>query len=151
MDKTCTICKQTKLFSEYNKKKTGKNGLQPHCRDCSHRQFKKYYNSNLEKHRAVVTKKNKETIQKIISWLDEIKSVGCSLCDETEICVMDFHHIDPETKVTEVAQLVKNCSFKRLVNEINKCVLICANCHRKVHKGLLKVDKSMMCCVTAPS
>ncbi len=150
MNKTCTVCKQTKLLSEYNKKKTGKDGLQPHCRECSHEKFQLYYSKNRAKHHANVQTRNKKIIQEIMDWLSTIKQVGCTLCPEKNSCCMDFHHLDPSTKVSEVGVLVKNQSYRAIVDEINKCVLLCANCHRKVHNGLITVNSSMLCKVKNP-
>jgi len=51
--------------------------------------------------------------------------------------VMDFDHRDPATKVAEVSQLVKNYTpWDRVLDEIAKCDLVCANCHRlRTYKG----------------
>lgn len=50
---------------------------------------------------------------------------------------MDFDHRDPSTKVAEVSTLVKNCSsWDRVLEEIAKCDLVCACCHRlRTYKG----------------
>lgn len=57
----------------------------------------------------------------------------CVDCSGTfPACVMDFHHKDPAQKDNDISRML-NCSLKRLLGEISKCVLICANCHRIRH------------------
>ena len=50
---------------------------------------------------------------------------------------MDLHHLDPSQKDERVAQLAKSSSYKKLQEEIDKCVVLCANCHRMVHGGII--------------
>jgi len=52
--------------------------------------------------------------------------------------VLDFHHKDPDEKENTVAVGSNRCwSTSKLQEEMDKCVLLCANCHRLVHAGLL--------------
>lgn len=44
--------------------------------------------------------------------------------------VMDFDHRDPSKKVDGIARMVLNCSRDKLIKELKKCDLVCANCHR---------------------
>jgi hypothetical protein len=53
---------------------------------------------------------------------------------------MDLHHIDPSKKGLEISKLVYRCSYSALQEEISKCVPLCANCHRMVHAGLIKLE-----------
>lgn len=46
-------------------------------------------------------------------------------------CVMDFDHRDGEEKRGTINSLLKSEPFKRVLEEIAKCDLVCANCHRK--------------------
>ena len=46
---------------------------------------------------------------------------------------MDFHHKDPSKKEFTIG--TKNIGFKRLSEEIKKCILLCANCHRELHSN----------------
>lgn len=58
----------------------------------------------------------------------------CERCPESEPCCLDFHHRDPSQKKFEVANAVsQNRTFKRVMEEIDKCMVLCANCHRKQH------------------
>jgi hypothetical protein len=70
------------------------------------------------------------------------KRVPCADCGNTfpEVC-MDFHHIDEETKHASLknrsnpsmGSLMKKWSLKRINEELDKCVVLCACCHRIRH------------------
>lgn len=51
---------------------------------------------------------------------------------------LDFHHLDPTEKDKNVGDLM-SFSTQKLKEEIRKCVVLCANCHRMVHAGLLEI------------
>ena len=64
----------------------------------------------------------------------EIKSGGCYLCDEKEKCALDFHHVLPDTKENGTTSLLMLPRAK-FDEELKKCIVLCSNCHRKVHYG----------------
>jgi hypothetical protein len=70
-----------------------------------------------------------------------IKEAGCIRCGESEYVALDFHHIDPNIKESNVSKLLAGASTKRMLKEIEKCVVICANCHRKLHAGLWSLEE----------
>lgn len=58
----------------------------------------------------------------------------CQICKYNRAPeVLDFHHIDPMSKDFEISAAT---SWKRALPELQKCVLLCSNCHREVHAGL---------------
>ena len=63
----------------------------------------------------------------------------CEICgDYHPPCCFDFHHIESEDKKREVSYLAgKGYKWETILTEIEKCVMICAPCHRKIHAGLL--------------
>jgi len=61
------------------------------------------------------------------------KTLSCEICKENHPQCLEFHHTDPSTKKGNISDLVRDFSTKRLMEEINKCVVLCANCHRKQH------------------
>lgn len=65
------------------------------------------------------------------------KEYGCAICDENDPTCLDFHHWDPSTKKGLVPRLLKDRRTGQAALEIKKCVVICANCHRKHHAGTL--------------
>ena len=56
----------------------------------------------------------------------------CAKCGETRGYVLQYHHIDPETKLISIGA---NCArdAKLIESEIKKCVCLCANCHKEFH------------------
>ena len=60
--------------------------------------------------------------------------IGCHLCGETHFACLDFHHKNPGEKEYKVSTLVHDGhSWDSIMQEVEKCVLLCANCHRKIH------------------
>lgn len=57
---------------------------------------------------------------------------GCLNCGETDIACLDFHHTDPSKKDMGMNELLKQKSEKYL-EELKKCIILCSNCHRKLH------------------
>jgi hypothetical protein len=57
---------------------------------------------------------------------------GCTYCDENDPCCLDLHHTDSNQKENEVSNLMGR-SFEGWLREANKCIVVCANCHRKIH------------------
>lgn len=85
--------------------------------------------------------KSKQTsYQKRKQMVKDAKDRPCAICKtKYDHCVMDLHHLDPSKKDAMVSQLLKSGSFQTLQEEINKCVPLCANCHRLLHNNLIKL------------
>lgn len=71
-----------------------------------------------------------------IDWFKDFKSsLECKLCGETEPVCLDFHHKDPSAKEFAVTDMPRRgFSKEKILLEIQKCDVLCANCHRKHHK-----------------
>tara|TARA_B100001564_G_scaffold1933_1_gene1726 strand:- start:15242 stop:15586 length:345 start_codon:yes stop_codon:yes gene_type:complete len=78
------------------------------------------------------------TFQKRKKMVEDAKSVPCERCGDVHpFYVMDLHHRDPSTKTKGgVPYQMKAGSLKSLREEIDKCMVLCANCHRYVHYDL---------------
>ena len=78
---------------------------------------------------------------KKVSQYKEWKSKqSCLICSESEYCTLDLHHIDPSKKDFAIGSMVFNRSWSSILEEISKCVVLCSNCHRKVHAGVIKLQ-----------
>ena len=64
----------------------------------------------------------------------------CIECGESEPVVIDFHHLDASEKEDGISRLIwNNSSLDKIKREIDKCVCLCSNCHRRVHAGTLQL------------
>lgn len=70
--------------------------------------------------------------------LIEYKGGKCERCGlKSEIPgLYDFHHIDPSQKEFGLAASGKNISLKKCKEEVDKCMLVCRNCHATIHHEL---------------
>ena len=64
--------------------------------------------------------------------LIEKKGGRCCYCFTPE--KLEFHHIDPTTKIGSIAQLIRTCPKMLVEREADKCILLCQYCHKEWHK-----------------
>jgi hypothetical protein len=86
-------------------------------------------------HKASEYKRIKTRRNELRAWLDAYKlKLSCSVCGEKHPACLDFHHKDSKTKDFSLG-IIGGWGYgkERLLNEISKCVVLCANCHRKEH------------------
>ena len=92
---------------------------------CGEGQKEKYRENNQRRQ-----KKNRQ-------WLEDIKNkLFCEICKESRYWILDFHHTDPNEKEGSVSRLIRSVSKDRVLEEIKKCQVLCANCHRDLHHKL---------------
>jgi hypothetical protein len=88
---------------------------------------RRYY----ERNRDLYYRKNKNKKEQLRAVAQEYKSQPCADCGGIfPFYVMDFDHREGEEKLSHVSTLVKMMSLQRLLDEIAKCDVVCANCHR---------------------
>lgn len=72
---------------------------------------------------------------RLSAYITTRKESGCSLCGEKDAVCLDFHHQNPHEKSFEVSNMApRKFSRMRIDEEIKKCVVLCCNCHRKIHR-----------------
>lgn len=63
--------------------------------------------------------------------LDDLRAAPCTDCGARfPACAMDFDHRDPGTKRSAVTRLIGRAGTARILEEVAKCDIVCANCHR---------------------
>jgi len=85
----------------------------------------------------VDTLRNKKVRQSLRrEWINEYKEKHrCAKCGFSNPLCLDFHHIDRNNKYDTVSKMSHlTFSNKRIMEEIKKCVILCANCHRLEHR-----------------
>lgn len=135
----CTKCLREKNDECFPYKNKAKNKRSTICKECQRAYKREHYYRNKKAHYD----RNKKTILKLCQYIYEIKNNGsCIICGEKEISCLDFHHL--YDKDMEIARLTRRGSLIRLKREIKKCVLICSNCHRKLHAGIINIDQHLL-------
>lgn len=66
----------------------------------------------------------------------EYKGGKCIICGYNKcVAALDFHHIDPTTKSFGISVTGNTRSWEKVKQELDKCALLCSNCHREVESG----------------
>lgn len=118
--RTCTLCRERKELNNdnYGICKTEKTGYGGVCKKC------------LSKRTTRVQKASKE---KYVQY----KGGECQVCGYNKCNgALCFHHINPEEKEFTLAKY-KNRAWEIVKKELDKCLLVCANCHAEIHAGLI--------------
>jgi hypothetical protein len=93
------------------------------------------------RNKEIYKKHNQKRRKERKEWfLKQLIGRSCSICKEAEQSCLDFHHLDPHKKDERVSRLLNEFrSLERILAEMDKCILICSNCHRKLHAGILSL------------
>ena len=130
--KKCIMCKETKSINEFGFKSIKNNKREYRCKICKRIAIKKDYEKNKPAYIAR-TKKHNDKKKKIFKkYIDDIKQSPCMDCGNTfPPCAMDFDHRIATEKLHCVSRLAGTVrSMKKIIEEIDKCDLVCSNCHR---------------------
>ena len=88
----------------------------------------RWYKNNLYIYRT----RNRKSAEDKKNQLYRLKAFyGCAFCSENDPCCLEFHHADPSTKLFHVGSGTEY-GWPKLNAEIAKCIILCANCHRKL-------------------
>lgn len=137
-----TVLKYLKQLGLKSKSKIGSNNTRQRkyiCKHCGETDKNKFVDwcytlckscNNIRSSKYVVQRK-----------LDCIKYKGgkCSICGYNKYYgALEFHHLDPNIKENG-KQAITNIKKEFLYEELDKCVLLCSNCHREVHANLIQI------------
>lgn len=128
--KKCGTCKLEKSISDFNRHAGKPDGLQTRCRACQKVWYKRYYQLGV-KEKIRLSEQRQKLMQEKRDYIRFKKSVPCMDCEVSyPYYVMDFDHRDPDEKEFTIATNLSRVSLSQLKIEIDKCDIVCANCHR---------------------
>jgi len=129
--KRCRTC--------YLKTVKSNNGKRLVCKECG----KKYTYSKKKGHTLSYCNTCKTRLSRKKLKLKAIKYKGgeCKLCGyRKNPTSLSFHHIDSSKKEAEISRLIMSVKcWNTIKKELDKCVLLCANCHLEVHAGVTEL------------
>ena len=74
--------------------------------------------------------------------LIEYKGGECEKCHyKHNLSALEFHHINPDEKDFSISDRNIKLDWEKIKKELDKCVLVCSNCHREIHAGYLEQQK----------
>lgn len=127
MEKTCPRCEKTKDVSEFAWKVASKGLRQPYCKSCQKAYQQGWYRKNRVRHKANVAVLNKKRRAEIRNFIVlYLVDHPCIDCGESDPIVLEFDH-----QYGKRMMISRAWSMSVLKKEIKKCVIRCANCHRR--------------------
>lgn len=136
MKKTCTSCSIEKDLSSFRRDKSKHGGYAARCKECARVAIKSQYSQKYSDAARESSRNRREEAMCLIASYKQ--DASCIFCGEDEVSCLEFHHTDPTTKEFTIGQSAM-LSKKRIVAEIKKCVILCCNCHRKLHAGMISL------------
>jgi len=132
--KLCKKCQQLLPLEQFSMNKAKKDNLDTKCKKCANLYSKQHYIENRQHY--INKTKTQRQIRKLknLTTINNYKTnKGCKYCGEKDVCCLDFHHIS--NKSFTISERTSWICEENLMNEINKCIVLCSNCHRKIHAG----------------
>jgi hypothetical protein len=130
----CNHCQKYKYPEEFNWRYKALGIRHPTCKECQKPFRKKWYEGDAHERHLQQVRDRKQEVRKVARTyvLAYLMTNPCTECGEDDPRVLEFHHRDEEEKYMDVSQLVAGgYSIGTIQAEINKCDVLCANCHRK--------------------
>lgn len=131
--KKCTKCEQVKPLSEFYVKNKKINRYHSQCKVCSeaNRKSKEHY----EKYKSEYIKRNKERKDNLAlinreKLLEYLSTHHCVECGESNPIMLEFDHIDRKNKNKGISTMMYSYTWEQILEEINKCEVVCANHHK---------------------
>jgi len=85
--------------------------------------------------------------RKIRDLAVQYKGGKCQICGYNKCPqALEFHHLSPNGKDFGISDKGYTRSWTRVQKEIDKCILVCANCHREIHAGITQLPKEILEC-----
>ena len=115
IESVCNVCNKTYIYN--TKKRSGNR--RNYCGSC------------------LVQKRRKKLKQLSV----EYKGGKCILCGYDKcVAALEFHHVNPNEKLFGLSTKGLTRSWEKIKTELDKTVLLCANCHREVESGIVEIN-----------
>ena len=131
--KKCDHCKKFKEEDEFNWKFKSLGVRHKTCRECMSIHQKKYFSGPAHDRHLQQVKERKDAARQVAREYayEYLLTHPCQECGESDVRVLEFHHTG-EKDMAVAAMVSAGYSVERIQAEIDKCTILCANCHRKL-------------------
>lgn len=128
---TCTKCNEKKVVEKFSWKNKKEQKRQSQCKDCVGARNKKHYEANKRLYKERALHNNKKYLERNRDFINQLKAqTPCADCGRSfHPIAMDFDHLsDKSRNISEM--VILKMSLSSLKEEIAKCEIVCACCHR---------------------
>ena len=140
--RTCSRCGEAKRIDEFPIKNKATGLRRVWCRDCCRAYGREHYQKNKPVYLAKAARRRGPDRQRIRDLIRQyLLAHPCVDCGETNILLLDFDHRDRSEKRDMISRIALGGSWPRVLREIEKCDVRCANCHRLRTAGQLRWRK----------
>lgn len=133
--RVCITCGESKVLEEFVKNAKSTEGRHTKCKSCHNKRQNERAaaNPNMKNTRNASSYKAKQrTKNNILNYYSGVmKCADCGLISDI-FDIYDFHHVNPKDKQYTVSSIM-DYKWETVKAELDKCVLLCANCHRIRH------------------
>ena len=129
-EKKCSKCDEIKSISEF--RKNGKWWMGK-CKSCQAIYTTEHNKVNKDRYKKYTHKSQKMCYNRGQTFMNKHRAIcGCKKCGDKRYWLIDYHHIDPNTKDNPVTYY-KTGRLDILKKELRKCIPLCRNCHTDFH------------------
>jgi len=132
--KKCTKCGLEKSEEDFFWKSKPKNKRHSQCKDCyrevrkgkeHYKKYKQEYIARAKERKERLVKENRKHL------LEYFSEHTCVDCPENDPVVLEFDHLIREDKKMGIAKMMQDYTWSQIIEEIEKCEVVCANCHKR--------------------
>lgn len=138
MENICTSCKKSKPETDFFIRNVAKDIRHSQCKICYTEKrkltYKKHYHKYGDMYRQRAIKRKLVVKSDLrLKMLEFLDGKNCVICGMGDIRVLEFDHINPSNKSFSIARGLSNLyKWDNIIEEIKKCRILCANCHKIV-------------------
>lgn len=128
----CSKCKQKLALLNFSKAKGTRFGYYNWCKRC---------HSELRKGNGRYQAKAKQYARELMLYYINLLGGKCAKCGYSKTqCALEFHHVNPDEKEFTLSKLIKSNNDLLVRFELNKCVLLCRNCHSEFESSIWSAE-----------
>lgn len=132
MDKLCAKCKLYQSIENFNWKSKNTK-YSSYCKECSREYIREHYLKNKSYYIAKAKRRDNILRQELYNYvINYFSTHPCVDCGESDFLVLEFDHKERTSKESNISSIIRRAKpIYKLIEEISKCDVRCANCHRR--------------------
>lgn len=139
MKRSCTKCNEEQDEDQFYVKKrpNSRTTIDTTCKSCHREYRKKHYLDN----KQVYMDKAKVSHARVKQWyVDYKETLSCSRCSQDHPATLQFHHPSDDKEYNVATMVCSGHGIESIKREIEKCIVLCANCHSILHWGHQNIE-----------